>query len=230
MTYLPLSDKRSYRRWFALIPMGFAGLWFYLLEKLAPAPRYLLHARLDDAIPYISAFILPYVLWYFTCTAMGLALFFLDEDEFIRFASYIAGGMLIACFIYTFWPNGQNLRPDLTAATGPFNAMVRVLYAIDTPTNSSPSIHVTYAVGTLIAFNRVAHRRKKRPLLAWVSLGVTVAIVLSTVFVKQHSVICVVWGLLLSAFLATAIYGRDTVRVYRAAKVRKLRGVAIKRT
>lgn len=221
--FVPSCKVRRYNRWFALLPMALAGLWFYLLEWIAPAPRFILYASLDNLIPFVPAFVVPYVLWYFTCAGIGLWLFFKDEGEFIRYASYIAGGMLIACFVYTFWPNGQMLRPDLSTAQGPFNAAIRFLYSIDTPTNSSPSIHVTYAVGSFIAFNRYAQRHKRRPWLGWLTFLATVSIVFSTVFIKQHSVLCVVSGLLLSAFLASAIYGRDTVRSFKAHRLRRAR-------
>ncbi len=209
------------RNWLMLIPMGLGGLYFYLLERIAPAPRYILHSPLDDLIPFASAFIIPYVIWYFYVTGMGVILFFKDSDEFVRFAAFIAGGMLIACLIYTFWPNGQMLRPDLSAPNGPLETLIQFLYSIDTPTNSSPSIHVVYSIAAHTALIRYNRKHRQIKALNIASLIITIFIILSTVFIKQHSVLCVVSGLLLSLALYAAIYGHSAMQYFRAYRAEK---------
>lgn len=209
------------RNWLMLIPMCAAGLWFFLLEQIAPAPRYIIYSPLDDLIPFVSAFIIPYVIWYFYVAGVGLLLFLTDSDEFVRFAAFIAGGMLIACAIYTFFPNGQMLRPDLSSPQGPLEAITAFLYTIDTPTNSSPSIHVVYSVAAHVAVVRYSRKHGGPGLVRAASLILAVLIIMSTVFVKQHSVLCIVAGLLLSLVLYVAIYIRVKVASYRAQRGRK---------
>ena len=55
---------KPYSRWLVLIPLMLSGLWFSLLEKKVLMPEYILHIRLDDYIPYIPLFVIPYVFWY----------------------------------------------------------------------------------------------------------------------------------------------------------------------
>jgi membrane-associated phospholipid phosphatase len=209
------------RNWLMLIPLGLGGLYFYLLERIALPPRYILYSPLDDLIPFTSAFIIPYVIWYFYVAGMGVILFFKDSDEFVRFAAFLSSGMLIACIIYTLWPNGQMLRPDLSSPLGPLEALIQLLYTIDTPTNSSPSIHVVYSIATHGALTRFNRKYWQSRVVHATSLILAILIILSTVFVKQHSVICVVSGLLMALILYAIIYGRSAVRYYRAQKAAK---------
>lgn len=214
--------KRIPRRsWMMLLPLGLGGLYFYLLERIAPAPRYLLHARLDDIIPFVSAFVIPYVLWYFYVAGIGWMLFLKDADEFVRYAAFLSSGMIIACLIYTIWPNGQMLRPDLSSPNGPLEAILGLIYSIDTPTNSAPSLHVMNAIGAHIALSRFNHRRWHSKALNLASLLLALLMVLSTVFVKQHSVICIASGLLLALILAAIIYLRPTVKSIRIARTER---------
>jgi len=216
-----LFQKIPRRNWLMLIPLCIGGLYFLLLELIAPAPRYILHTPLDDLIPFTAAFIIPYVTWYFYVAGTGVLLFLKDSDEFVRFAAFLSSGMIIACLIYTFWPNGQTMRPDLSSPQGPLETLVHLLYTIDTPTNSCPSIHVVYSIGShaaLVRHNRAYWRNKALPV---VSLIAAIFIILSTVFVKQHSVICILGGLLMALILYIVIYGRSAVRYYRAQKAAK---------
>ena len=69
----------------------------------------------------------------------------------------------------------------------------------DTPTNVCPSIHVASSLAMDLAICRSVLGQKRRVRIA--SHGVFVLIVLSTVFLKQHSVIDVFWGAVLTLVL-----------------------------
>lgn len=70
-------------------------------------------------------------------------------------------GMTLFLIISFVYPNGQNLRPELTGE-GPFIQAVQLLYQTDTPTNIFPSIHVFNAVACCVALlnNKNADRTK----------------------------------------------------------------------
>ena len=62
-------------------------------------------------------------------------------------------GMTICLLIYTVLPNGLQLRPAVVRD----NLLARIagmLYAIDTPTNVCPSIHVSSTVAIMIIVMR----------------------------------------------------------------------------
>ncbi len=65
--------------------------------------------------------------------------------------------------------------------------MVKVLYKTDTPTNVLPSIHVFNSIGAGIAISHSNDLKKHR----WIQISAYILaalIILSTMFLKQHSV------------------------------------------
>ena len=64
---------------------------------------------------------------------------------------------------------------------------MQVIYATDTPTNVLPSLHVFNSLGASVA---IAHspRLRKHPLVRYGAYCLAALIILSTVFLKQHSV------------------------------------------
>lgn len=191
------------------LPIGLGFLWFYILERVAMPPRFILHVRLDDSIPFVPVFIIPYVVWYFYIALPAVVMLFKSPWEFKRYMAFLAGGMFVACAVYTLWPNGIDLRPDLAGETGPFSAAIRFLYSIDTPTNSAPSIHTTFSVGAHLAIIRYNQNRLNKPWIAPLSALVMVLIILSTVLVKQHSVVDLLAGLFLAIVLHVILYRKS---------------------
>ena len=110
---------------------------------------------------------------------------------------------------YAIVPNGLALRPKYVPGTDIFAQLVRMIYRSDTPMNVCPSIHVFNSVTLMLAYYRSAifdapRRRWMRP----------AAMVLSTILLKQHSVIDVVFGLLLALLLdhAATVLQRSPVQ------------------
>ena len=113
--------------------------------------------------------------------------------------------MTLALACYVILPTGLNLRPYYVPGSDIFARAVRFLYSTDTPINVCPSIHVLTTVTLLIGYRRSRcfdepGRRWMRP--AANVLGV--AIILSTMLLKQHSCIDVVLGAALAFALDAA--------------------------
>ena len=115
---------------------------------------------------------------------------------------------LIISFLY---PNGHLLRPTHFERDNIFVDKVRHLYQTDTATNIFPSIHVYNSIGVWIA---VAHNQalKKK---TWLQVGtaiLAILIILSTMFLKQHSA----WDMIGAVVLAIPVY----IVVYRLKRFR----------
>ena len=116
---------------------------------------------------------------------------------------------------YAIVPNGLALRPKYVPGTDIFAQLVRMIYRSDTPMNVCPSIHVFNSVTLMLAYYRSAifdapRRRWMRP----AAMVLCVSISLSTILLKQHSVIDVVFGLLLALLLdhAATVLQRSPVQ------------------
>ncbi len=191
----------------------YLGFFFYLENRTADS-YHIIECRLDRMIPYCSIFIMPYLLWFpYQFTLLGYFLMGgLDHKGFYRFMIYICGGM--TCFLLVSWlyPNALELRPALPPDGSVFDRMVQGLYLIDTPTNVLPSIHVFNSVVFHITFCRGLERGIG---LRWkqLSLVLVTLIVISTVLIKQHSVIDLVLGFVMAGIGYLLIYQRMLRRV-----------------
>ena len=93
--------------------------------------------------------------------------------------------MIIICAVF---PNYQDMRPDITGNENIFCFMMKRIYTADTYTNVLPSAHVFGAMAIDFAVIDCKSLRKHKWLLAAaIVLGVLICV--STVFVKQHSVL-----------------------------------------
>ena len=162
---------------------------FYLTERFIPAQNcYVVHSPLDDMIPFMEIFIVPYVFWY-VLIALTLVYFALyNVENFKGFQKFIMASQFIPMLIYIVFPTMQELRPNLDeiARSNIFKDLVGFLYTIDTNTNVCPSMHVAYSIGIASAW-----LKEKSASTVWkIFIVVNVILIcLSTAFIKQHSVI-----------------------------------------
>lgn len=182
--------------------------WFHHLEKTVTTHFHVIHVALDDYIPFCEYFIIPYFLWFAYVAWSVLYFYFKNKDEYFRLCGMLFSGMTIFLIVSTIYPNGHYLRPVYFDHNNIFIQMVRMLYAADTPTNLFPSIHVYNSIAVNIAVWHSSNFKEKK----WVRFGssiLMVLIILSTMFLKQHSVFDVVTGIVLSVFMYSLVYTTD---------------------
>ena len=179
--------------------------WFQWLEDTVTSRVHEIHMSIDDSIPFIEYFIVPYLLWFFYIAAAILYFLLKNKNEYYRLCTFLFIGMTVFLIISTVYPNGHYLRPDKFERDNIFVDMVKCLYCADTPTNLFPSIHVYNSIGVNIAVWHSEDFRQNN-FIRFGSLILMVSIILSTVFLKQHSVFDVITGIVFSAFMYTMIY------------------------
>lgn len=185
--------------------------WFAWLEQHVTDNFHLVHMSIDDKIPFVEFFVVPYFLW-FGYVAFGIGYFFLkDRQDFYKLCTFLFTGMTIFLIVSTIYPNGHDLRPDTFVRDNIFTDLVKWLYATDTPTNLFPSIHVYNSLGIHIAISKSEHFKKHGR--GWViSLILCVSIILSTMFIKQHSFFDVITAFAMAAILYALVYVRHPER------------------
>ena len=181
----------------------------------------MIHSLADDKIPFCPYFIIPYVLWYFFLigTVIYFAVFCPSKKEYYQYLGTLGVGMTLFLLISYVYPNGQHLRPDLgSTGGGAFISVIRFLYKIDTPTNIFPSMHVFNATASCIALYQ-NERCRKNKLFTVSQIILTISIVLSTMFLKQHSVADVMTALILNILCYQLFYRVLPARKERLAEV-----------
>lgn len=206
---LPWRDLK-YASWLPIYLLLFAAL-----ERLPAGWYWATQLPADTRIPFCEWFVIPYCLWYPLLVAVGLYLLLRDQGAFRRYMLFLGTTFLISALLWFLFPNGQDLRPAAMPRENLLTALISGLYRIDTNTNVFPSVHVLGSVGAVLAVWDCRSLRQKR----WVRLGILLLaglICISTLFIKQHTVLDVVGGLLLGALAARPVYRRaPSARLFR---------------
>lgn len=169
-------------------------LLFLFVEQINPPSRcHVVHCALDDMIPFCEAFLIPYALWFVLLVWMSLHTLLYDRETFIHYMQYIILTYTTAIVIYLIWPTCQQLRPAVMPRDNILTRLMSLIYRADTSTNVCPSIHVLGSLGVFFA-SREAKGLQTPAMRCFITLS-TILICLSTIFLKQHSVIDVLSAL-----------------------------------
>lgn len=202
--------KKNKHAWLALyLPVYLIG--FFWVESYVPADSnyWVSYTPLDDLIPFVEYFVIPYYLWYPFMVVTGLYLLLRDAPAFSRYMLAIAFGFTASIIFFALFPNGQNLRPATFERDNIFTRMMALIYAADTNTNVLPSIHVIGSA--LVVFALFDAKPLKGRRFIWLKVGsilLAILITLATVFVKQHSVLDIYAGLAACVPIYFLIYNR----------------------
>lgn len=195
---------------------------FRYLENITPEHLHIISSPLDQYIPFLPVFIIPYLFWFVYIALPGMYFLFCERDVFCRLMYFGMIGMTVFLLISYVYPNGLAIRPEHLAGDSVFIKLTRYVYSVDTSTNVLPSIHVFNSIGIYLAVKDSENLRKKKG-IRYASLTITVLIILSTMFVKQHSVVDVIAGLLLSCVASDLIYGGRAIQIWNNFNVMKYR-------
>lgn len=188
-----------------LVPLG---VWivlymavFLYLEVCPPQDVHIIHCALDDRIPYIQAFVYPYVIWFpYIVICVYCCMKNLNDRDYGEALLLLTTGMnlfLATCFLY---PSGLILRDNVVYNTSlPSGLLLRFVQGVDVPKNVFPSMHVY--VTTVFQYGMELQKEKLPVWGLMLSRVTAVSIILSTVFVKQHSVLDVSASLVMFAVL-----------------------------
>lgn len=217
--------KGLYQRYKHGIPLLIYGViymtWFLWLERTVTKAYQVIHVKADDYIPFCEVFVVPYLLWFVYVAAVVIFLFFKNKQEYYRICIFLFTGMTIFLIISTLFPNGHHLRLAEMPRDNVFTRIVDVLWKTDTPTNLWSSIHVYNSMGAHFAIIRSRELENRRGIKA-VSFVLAISIILSTMFIKQHSVFDVLTGIAMGSIMYVLVYRRELVYAARTQQDKAL--------
>lgn len=172
------------------------GIFFALDERIIRPdnPRlHYIHTPLDDRIPFIEWFVFPYLYWIGLIVIVWLIMLMkASDEEYIHFCRLVMIGSYAILIFYLIWPTALSLRPEMI----PDNLAGRLVSWIestDSPTNVFPSLHVYISLCLYDGITTCRALRGRRGLNLWVLFSILL-IIISTVFIKQHSVLDLISG------------------------------------
>ena len=202
-----------------LLYLVFYMIWFTILERLPRTRFFDLSSEIDTYIPLIVEFIIPYLSWFLFQAVWVVFVFFVDRTTYEQLTTMLMIGMTVFLIVSTFLPTKISLRPYYIESRGICAYLVRRLWAIDTPTNVWPSIHVFNTTALMMTLFTSEHpllqkRTVRIPVVFWCGM-----IILSTMFLKQHSVGDVLAALTLNGIAYVLVYNWGfVVRVIKPKK------------
>jgi membrane-associated phospholipid phosphatase len=217
---------RTERNRLLLLAAGFAALYlpaFYWLGH-RPLNYHFVGIPFDHVIPFNEWFIIPYLGWFVFMAVGILYMYVTDTDETYQLAATLIIGMVLALSIYLIFPNKVLLRPEVMPRDNPLTALTLLVYHIDSAGNALPSLHTYNTVILMVALLRTPQFKRHR-WLAVASIGFAGLIILSTFFVKQHSVLDALASLIMAGTICFLVYtftGHASARVPARARAIKV--------
>lgn len=180
------------------------GTMFWCLEKFNKGRLHEVYCAWDDRIPFCEYFIIPYYFWFLFLIGMIIYGFFWDDDAFKNYMKFTIISYFTTLIIYLIYPTMQNLRPEEFVRNNIFVELAKHTYDTDTNTNVCPSIHVLGSMATYFA----ARKSKHFGSLTWriIFFVIAASIILSTAFVKQHSVVDIISAIILGMIIYPIVY------------------------
>lgn len=184
------------------------GMMFSFVERFYKVGSYhVMHCALDDVIPFCEWFLIPYLFWFVYLIGTLVYTFFFDVPAFKKMMRFIICTYTITMVIYLLFPTCQELRPEVFPRDNVLTRFIGRFYSFDTNTNVCPSLHVIGSAAALFAL-RDGPRLRKRAWWQAASVLLALCISLSTVFMKQHSILDVLCALPVCALGWWLCYGR----------------------
>ncbi|MBQ6795395.1 MAG: hypothetical protein IJO83_04540 [Clostridia bacterium] len=207
------SIKQYFKKHPVIFMLLYTAVYFiiFLLLEIAVEPKFIIHSPIDDLIPFCEYFIVPYLMWFLY---VPLVLFYLlcnDRASFWSMVKMMFVGNMLCLLIYAVFPNGVMPKKPVYN-DNIFAHMVNILYYTDTPTNVCPSIHVLDTLSAHIALSRSVYVRENH-IVKLTSFMFFIMVCISTVTLKQHSILDIFASLFLMVFLERYAYSKKPIQI-----------------
>jgi len=189
--------------------------WMYaLMNTVENREVFSLVTTVDEAIPFVKYFALPYSVWIFYIYVCLFYFFKKDIHVYYRMLMTYAICALLCYLIYSVFQT--TVARPYVGGTDPFSLLMQYIYNRDQPYNCFPSIHCFSSYMVMRAIWTSSFRNKWNMTLI---TGMSSLIILSTLFVKQH----VVMDALAAIFLVEVVTAALIVfeRKFRHARERQ---------
>ena len=200
--------RKEFKYLLLLLYWPFFGLVFWPMELLPGRIYHPVESVLDSFIPFCEWFVIPYFIWFVYIIGTMTYLFFKDKTAYVKYMLFVIITYTITLVVYAIYPTSQHLRPEVTE-DGVLFDIIRWLYGYDTNTNVCPSIHV---IGSLaVMFAAIKSESITSKVIKGVYIVLAVLICASIVFIKQHSIIDLFWGVVVSYAVYPVVFTNNNI-------------------
>lgn len=172
-------------------------IFTYFIVDRPIGKTHILKTKLDDRIPLVPQFSIPYLL--FLPALLGTIFYaYIVNVKFGPLGESICIVYLFSYLIYIVYQTHVP-RPKI-AGNDVYTKLVKWIYTRDKPYNCLPSTHSSGATILAVYYFSVSSS------LGWVAAIISLLIILSTLFVKQHYVPDAVSGVILGLLVSLIVF------------------------
>ncbi|GGG05834.1 phosphatase PAP2 family protein [Paenibacillus abyssi] len=191
-----------------ILSIPFQSMIYLWISRHVGLDVYLDYGWIDTKIPFIRWFVLPYMSWMPILYLSFLYFFFVNRKVYWRTLA-IYNTALFVCNL-CFWFFATYVPRPVIETTDITSTLVNFIYQSDAPLNCFPSIHCLTSYLLFITVKRDLNLAAPLRILWIVLLWLIIA---STVFIKQHSLLDVIGGIVLAEVTYRIIrYGAASFR------------------
>lgn len=195
----------------ALIFWPVFGLFFLTVERLWIRTSYFpVYCAWDDAIPFCEYFLIPYLFWFVFLAGIHFYTLLWDTESFKKLMKFVIVSYSATMLIYILFPTCQELRPMVFERDNIFTRFLAGLYQFDTNTNVCPSLHVIGSAAVMTCAWHSKHFSSPGWRIAFTVVAFFISI--STVFLKQHSLLDVIAAIPICMAAYFMAYGKEIKR------------------
>ena len=169
----------------------------FLFVKLFQSNYHVLESTIDNQIPFNKWWILIYCSWHILIFYIPYYLYKKDKNTLAKYLVCYVASIIISSIIFIIYPTIVS-RPALDNSNI-LHILTNFIYWLDNPAiNCLPSMHC--AISMLFIFSIFTSKKTSRNMKIFI-LIISILIMISTLFVKQHVVIDIVTGDIMMTFI-----------------------------
>lgn len=173
----------------------------YALSKVFCVTPHLIGNSIDDEIPFILIFIIPYVFWYLMLFIIPYMMYKKDKTNFYKYIITNVVTVIIANIIFVIYPT-MVIRPELVG-NDILTLITKFIYLIDTPAlNCFPSLHCAFSMLFIL---HICTSKKQSIGFRIFTLVMSVLVMVSTLLIKQHVFIDLISGNIIATMVFIVI-------------------------
>ena len=162
--------------------------------------RLFLRTPLDERMPLVKVFVLPYVTLE-PATYLTLVAFLLFRVRVYQSAAMSVIGAFLVSYVFFFLLQTYVDRPHVVG-DDTLSKMVRAVYAADNPYNDFPSLHVSLSAVLALHWARVGRG------WGWLWMTWAAVVIAATQLIHQHYLLDIAGGLVVAVTVSHWFLGR----------------------
>ena len=166
-------------------------VFYYIGDSFGYRAHLLIPSIVDNFIVQNNHFVYFYIYWYVMLIKVPLVLALKDNSRFKKYINSVYVSLIIGLLTFIIYPTIMD-RPILIV-NNLSDKILSIVHIFSTPTKCVPSMHVVLC--TLFIMGTTSSKQLSKTYKIIINI-ISILIILSTLFVKQHLFIDVITGII----------------------------------